>query len=131
MPTQQHADTAFKAFDAAHFAGALAASTTVVVKTMAQGMAGGNHSGGTIIEIGSNDGNWEETLIHEMVHALEFQFPGQITVTTEGTAARNWFSQPFFRLSYAPHSAEFFSKLFEVMKARGDDPSKDFDRYFG
>jgi len=131
MPTQQQAAAAFSRFDAAYFSGTLAASTAVAVKAMPSALSGGNHSGGTVIEINATDPNWEETLIHEMVHATEFQFPQQITLTPEGVNAHRVYSMPAMRLFYDEHSAMFFSKLFEVMKARGHDPSRDFDRYFG
>lgn len=83
---------------------------------------------GSIIYLnGAGDHDWRYTLLHEMVHAFEYRFPGDIQPTAEGSAVERRYSNAL----YEPHSAAFFTKLFEVMRARGHDPEAHFEHYFG
>ena len=132
MPvTQAQLDEAFKAFDQEYFEGQLVGGTTVTLEPKLAGAEtddGDCSRDGKLILISPRDDhNWECTLLHEMVHAQEYRFPGAITPSDEGRAA----SKRFPRYLYGEHSPEFFTKLLEVMRRREHHPETYFSDYFG
>lgn len=128
---------AFADFDARFFGGRLASGTQVAIMEVPQeGQApaleeaehGACKKNGSILYVNpSSNHDWRCSLLHEMVHAFEYRFPDAVTETDEGRAAeRRHGRNPFL----GQHSARFFSKLFEVMRARGHLPEDQFARYF-
>jgi hypothetical protein len=80
------------------------------------------------------DHDWQCTLLHEMVHAYEKRFGARMLKSEEGRAAAAWSEGPLPKMCHVVHSAQFFTKLFEIMRARGHDPAPggdDFSLYFG
>jgi hypothetical protein len=132
--TRAEVEQRFRDFDAAYFEGRLAGRTCVelLVPTqgnhLAQPEDGACKYDGSVIYLNPrSEHDWEGTLLHEMVHAFECCFGEQLAESEEGrdTAAR-YPPHPF----YGGHSPRFFTKLFEVMRARGDEPAADLLRYF-
>jgi hypothetical protein len=130
----------FDAFDRLHFEGVLNGMVRLVVATLPANAPsdvelgdlahGATSPDGREIRLNpEGDHEWEFTLLHEMVHSFEALFPGQIVVTQEGSVA----SARCPVVLYGPHSPPFFTRLFEIMRARGHDPkvSSDLHRYFG
>jgi hypothetical protein len=130
----------FTELDQLHFGGALNGLVQLVVATLPPHAPpdvelgdlahGATSPDGKEIRMNpGGDHEWEFTLLHEMVHSFEAQHAGNIHVTQEGEAAHVRCPAAF----YGPHSSAFFTKLFEVMRARGHDPRSrdDFPRYFG
>jgi hypothetical protein len=132
--TQDQVEELFQTFDAALFQGRLSTGTQVELLVPTQGNRlaqpedGACRSDGSVVYLNPrSEHDWQCTLLHEMVHAFEYRFGSEIAVSTEGRAAEQRFPpHPF----YGGHSAKFFTKLFEVIRHRGDDPEHDFDRYF-
>ena len=128
MTTQADLDQQFKAFDQQFFDSRLTTGTKVAFHPDLPADEGVCKKDGSLIYVG--DGSrpeWERTLLHEMVHAFEHRFPDDLLVTTEGEAA----SRTILSVIYEPHSPGFFTKLFEIMRVRGHDPTDDFSLYFG
>ena len=130
----------FAEFEQLHFAGALKGLVQLVVATLppnappdvelADLAHGATSPDGREIRLNpEGDHEWEFTLLHEMVHAFEAIFPDQISPTAEGATA----SARCPVLLYGLHSPAFFTKLFEIIRARGHNPkvATDLGRYFG
>ena len=135
MPvSRDQVEELFRSFDSTLFQGRLSTGTAVelLVPTrgnrLAQPEDGACRSDGSVVYLNPrSDHDWECTLVHEMVHAFEYRFGDEIRATPEGRDAEQRFPpHPF----YGGHSAKFFTKLFEVIRRRGDDAERDFDRYF-
>lgn len=130
----------FVAFDQLHFGGALNGLVQLVVAALppnappdvelADLAHGATSPDGREIRLNpEGDHEWEFTLLHEMVHSYEAILPARINPTPEGATA----SARCPPIIYGPHSPAFFTKLFEIMRARGHEPkvSSDLNRYFG
>ena len=132
--TQAEAEARFVALDATHFGGRLAATTFIELivpmrgNRLAQPEDGACKSDGSIVYLNPRSGyDWESTLLHEMVHAFEYRFGDEIIESAEARQTEKKYPpHPF----YGGHSAKFFTKLFEVIRARGEDPNVDLLRYF-
>jgi hypothetical protein len=73
-----------------------------------------------------------ENLRSRSVPVATVRFGDLIEESDKGRQAAKWCERMAF--AYAPHSARFFSMLFEIMRSRGHDPSPgstDFSLYFG
>ncbi len=119
----------FAKFDALYFGSQLSGGTAVTLDpALVDHERGSTKKDGTRIFLAPDDLDWAYTLLHEMVHAFEFRFPGAIEPTPEATrhAAK---ADPFE--VHGSHSPAFFSKLFEIMRLRGHEPKVWYDVYFG
>ncbi len=123
----------FESLDQELFEGRLKNGTVVQIMEpregvdLAEDIDGYCRNDGSEIRINPVAEEWECTLVHEMVHAFEYRFPDDIKVTEEGELA----SRRYPALFYEKHTAKFFTKLLEVMRARGHEPEQHFHRYFG
>lgn len=133
--TQTILEAAFGAFDRDYFGARLRGGTGVFLdQRMIDHEDGATKKDGSEIYISpSTQHEWRKTLIHEMVHAFEFRFPGATVITPEGQKNGDFYAQPAMVALHDVHSAEFFTKLFEVIRARGEDPldKSVFASYFG
>ncbi|MFO0714277.1 MAG: hypothetical protein U0353_30835 [Sandaracinus sp.] len=130
LPTESDVEETFARLDGELFDGRLRGRTTVKLDSKL-GEENGNYGAcskdGKLILLAADQLDWEYHLVHEMVHAFEGLYPGEIQATSAGKALA---SKNHIASLYTPHSAEFFTKLFEVMQARGHDREW-FGLYFG
>ena len=126
----------FHEFDERHFERKLGTETQLDFKPLTGTIFAQCRLGGRLIEIDLDPCKTHETqvdcsLLHEMVHAYEFLFPEAVAETQEARDRSEFYSTPAPAMLYGPHSARFFTKLFEVMRDRGHDLQTDFHLYFG
>lgn len=110
---------AFKRFDDQFFGGRLAVGTRVVFDPKLNGITterGATKKDGSIVFVSPGDLDWEYVLIHEMVHAFEYRYPDEVEVSETG---RSLAGPTLIKVLYQDHTELFFSKLLQVMAARG------------
>lgn len=120
-----------------YFKGLLKSKTKVESKEL-NGRYAGCKKDDSIIYI---DLNWssemeidlEGSLIHEMCHAFEVNFPDKIHETEEAKKFATALERPLMESIYEYHSPKFFTKLSEIMAKGGHEINKreDLDKYFG
>ncbi len=135
MPTQHELETRFAEFDRDFFGSCLSDETCVAIDARMSGLEDGAcRKDGKQIFLPPDGDDWGCTLIHEMVHAYVYRFPGRVVISQEGENLGIYFAQPLLLdIHGAGHCGAFFSKLVEVMRARGHAPANkdEFARYFG